>query len=71
LSLTCAFAAPFSPAALLAALAALRADLQALGSDLVVRIGPTPTTTAALAGSIGAARIIAEREEESRCVSLN
>jgi hypothetical protein len=54
------------PAVLLAALAHLRKELRAAGSDLVVRVGPAPTTTAAIAGAAGVKRIVIERQEESR-----
>jgi deoxyribodipyrimidine photolyase len=51
---------------LLAALAHLRQELRAAGSDLVVRVGPAPTTTAAMAGAAGVKHIVIERQEESR-----
>jgi deoxyribodipyrimidine photolyase len=54
------------PAVLLAALARLRRELRAAGCDLVVRVGPAPTTTAAIAGAAGVKRIVIERQEESR-----
>ncbi|KAF8056019.1 cry [Scenedesmus sp. PABB004] len=57
---------PAGPATLLAALTRLRAELRALGSDLVVRLGPAPTTCAAFAGLAGVTRIVTEREAESR-----
>eukprot|EP00879_Flechtneria_rotunda_P029848 GHRR01032308.1.p1 GENE.GHRR01032308.1~~GHRR01032308.1.p1 ORF type:complete len:230 (+),score=46.42 GHRR01032308.1:375-1064(+) len=60
---------PAGPAALLACLTRLQADLRALGSDLVVRVGPTHVMAATLARLAGVERVIMEREEESRCVS--
>uniref|UniRef100_A0A383VQC0 Photolyase/cryptochrome alpha/beta domain-containing protein n=1 Tax=Tetradesmus obliquus TaxID=3088 RepID=A0A383VQC0_TETOB len=57
---------PSGPAVLLAALARLRQQLRAVGSDLVVRVGPAATTTAAIAGAAGVKRIVIERQEESR-----
>ncbi|WIA43807.1 hypothetical protein OEZ86_010225, partial [Tetradesmus obliquus] len=57
---------PSGPAVLLAALARLRQQLRAVGSDLVVRVGPAATTTAATAGAAGVKRIVIERQEESR-----
>jgi deoxyribodipyrimidine photolyase len=53
-------------AVLLAALAHLRKELRGAGSDLVVRVGPAPITTAAIAGAAGVKRIVIERQEESR-----
>jgi deoxyribodipyrimidine photolyase len=53
-------------AVLLAALGRLRQQLRAAGSDLVVRVGPAATTTAAIAGAAGVKRIVVERQEESR-----
>ncbi|WIA23323.1 hypothetical protein OEZ85_000090 [Tetradesmus obliquus] len=57
---------PSGPAVLLAVLARLRQQLRAVGSDLVVRVGPAATTTAAIAGAAGVKRIVIERQEESR-----
>lgn len=57
---------PGGPAALLAGLTRLRAELRAAGSDLVVRLGPAWEVLAQVAGQAGVGRIVMEREEESR-----
>jgi len=59
-------AATTAAAGLLAALTQLRRQLQAAGSDLIIRIGPTAESASAVAAQAGVGRIVMEREEESR-----
>jgi hypothetical protein len=53
--------------ALLDAVASLRAALRAMGSDLVIRAGPSDAVVAEFAANNGVDAILAEREVEARC----
>jgi len=53
-------------AGLLGAVAALREGLRALGSDLLVRVGPPAAEVPEVARLLGAARVVAEEEVEHR-----
>lgn len=57
---------PGGAKALLGSLYSLKRQLQALGSDLVFRVGPTAGTAAQLSAEAGVERIVMEREEETR-----
>jgi hypothetical protein len=61
----------FHGAALVGALAALRSALRALGSDLVVRVGPADVTTAAFCAQNGVDAVMTEREVEARCAGAS
>ena len=57
-------------AALVSALEALRASLRALGSDLVVRVGPIDPTVAEFCAAAGVDTVLTEREVEARWAAV-